>query len=267
VPIRSRGLLRIGVVSAILLVLPSCQAIQLENHTIRQVRTLSDLQYRQVMDNLAMMAGNPSSLPFFAAAGSGKTSIQATPNVNNAVNWDLITVAGSLFNKFIFDKGSITTQYTQQDLEEWDTTPSLDPIQLYLMQGLYRKALGLPIPKPQLTAMEEFFSPPATPKTEAAQTAHPLYKGVYAEAMQDLYRHIAPGFLNIGRKCDVPENACYVGHHCGRYVWVTADGLEGLTNLTIAIIDAATIDTSTLTDKPRVRTPSSFYSATPPPPA
>jgi hypothetical protein len=70
-------------------------------------------------------------------------------------------------------------QYTQQNLGEWDTVPSLDPLQLFLMQGLYRKALGQDIPAHQLTALEKFFSPP--PETNRVYgTAHPLYSKVYA---------------------------------------------------------------------------------------
>jgi hypothetical protein len=248
------------------ILLSGCQAAQLENHTLRQSRTLSDLQYRQVVDNLAATASCPSALPYFAAVGGGKTTIQQTPNVNNVVNWDLITAPGALFNKFIFDKGAITTQYTQQNTGEWDTTPSLDPIQLFLMQGLYRKALGLELPPHQLAALEAFFTPPPAKRETAYGTTHPLYKGVYAEAMRELYRHIGPGCFGVGRKCDVPANACYVGHCRGTYVWVTTEQLEGLTNLTIAILDVGTIDTKELTGATRVRAPSSFYSAPPPPP-
>jgi hypothetical protein len=232
------GLRLVCLLFVAIVVLPGCQATQLENRTLRQSATLSDLQYKQVLDNLAMTAANPSALPYFAVAGAGKTSITATPMVNDVVNYDLITVAGVLFNKFIFDKGAITTQYTQQNLDEWDTVPSLDPVQLFLMQGLYRKTLGLEIPQHQLTALNTFFGPPQDTKgTYGAYTAHPMYSKVYAEAMQQLYQQIGPGCFGVGRKCNVPKDACYVGHHCDTYVWVTAAGREALTNLTLAIIE------------------------------
>lgn len=112
-----------------------CQAIQLENRTYRMSRTLSDIQYRQVLDNLAMMANNPSSLPFFNVAATGKTTIQQSSQANGSLNWDLITAAPTgplfLFNKTILDKESASLQYTQQNIDEWDTTPSLDPIQWF----------------------------------------------------------------------------------------------------------------------------------------
>jgi len=201
------------------------------------------------MDNLAAVAANPSELPYFSVAQTGHTTIQVTPNVNNLLNWDLITVTGVLFNKFIFDKGAITTQYTQQNTEAWDTTPSLDPVQLFLMQGLYRKALGLDLPAYQQMALQTFFKP----TTEKAYAGHPMYSGVYAEAMNDLYNGIGPGWFTVGQKCDVPKNACYVGRHCETYVWVTPEGLEALTNLTLAIINVGTVDTKDFTGVSRTR--------------
>ena len=57
-----------------LLIVTGCQSISLRNHTERQARTLADLQYDQVLDNIAMFSENPSSLPFFSAAAQGQTS-------------------------------------------------------------------------------------------------------------------------------------------------------------------------------------------------
>lgn len=253
----TRSHLRTVSVSAVLLLLLSgCQSMQLENHTIRQARTLSDLQYRQVMDNLAGMASNPSSLPYFAAAQTGHTTIVMNPTVSNVVNWDLLTVAGALFNTVRFDKGMITTGYSQQNNEAWDTSSSLDPLQLYMMQGLYRKALGAAIPVPQQAVLDKFFSPPAKEAPKAAYSAtHPHYDDVYALAMQQLYQSITPGCFGVGRKHDVPKDACYVGHNGDCYVWVTSSNLEALTNLTITIIDVATIDTASLSAAPRTPKP------------
>lgn len=241
----------------LLFALTGCQAMQLENHTIRQARTLSDLQYRQVMDNLAAVANNPASLPYFSAAQTGTTTIVVNPTVTNVVNWDLITATGALFNMFIFDKGMITTTYTQQNTETWSTSPSLDPLQLYMMQGLYRKALGLLIPSPQQTVLDAYFTPP--PKEGqgyGGALTHVRYSGIYLLAMRSLYESIGPGWFGVGKKHDVPKDACYVGHHCDCYVWVLPGGMEALTNLTIAIIDVGTVDTSTLTGAPRTPKPS-----------
>src|SRR5262249_34976059 len=118
---------------------------------------VSELQYAQVMNNLAMMAENPSSLPYFGLVQGGKATLQLAGTANASVTQDLLTSAGRFFNKFIPDKETAFVTPIRQDTDEWDTTPDLDPIQEILMQGLYRKVLGCDVPPYQHAALEEFF--------------------------------------------------------------------------------------------------------------
>jgi len=50
------------------------------------------------------------------------------------------------------------------------------------------------------------------------------------------------GWFQVGCEEDVPPDACYVSSICGTWVWVTADGIDGLSQFTLAIIDMATTD-------------------------
>jgi hypothetical protein len=63
---------------------------------------------------------------------------------------------------------------------------------------------------------------------------------------------IKPGWFGVGRKCDVPKHACYVGNYCNTYVWVPPENEELLTRLTLAILDIHTY-TSTRIGGPRVQ--------------
>jgi len=109
------------------------------------------------MNNLAMVADNASALPCFALVQGGKSSVQYAAQANAGFNFDFITAAGALFGKFLIDKENAGVGLTRQDVAEWDTTPDIDPIQAILMQGLYRKVLGNPIPPYQAAALEAFF--------------------------------------------------------------------------------------------------------------
>ena len=53
----------------------------------RTANTLPDLQYQQVMDNLAMIAANPGFLPYLAVAGQG--SIQVTDGGTSSLSLNL----------------------------------------------------------------------------------------------------------------------------------------------------------------------------------
>ncbi len=51
---------------------------------------------------------------------------------------------------------------------------------------------------------------------------------------------LRPGWFAAGRRKDVPRCACYVGHYGDSYVWVTPQGMDGLTSFTLVILDIAT---------------------------
>jgi hypothetical protein len=55
---------------------------------------------------------------------------------------------------------------------------------------------------------------------------------------------IHPGWFNVGRRRDVPRDACFVGHHCGTYVWVNRDQLDALNKFTLVILDFNNIQNS-----------------------
>ena len=58
------------------------------------------------------------------------------------------------------------------------------------------------------------------------------------------------GWFAAGGHKDVPKDACYVGHFGDRYAWVTPGGLDGLTRLTIAVLNIATLDPTPPPDPP-----------------
>src|SRR5438552_13653254 len=66
-----RSVLFIGLLFA----LSGCTHIALRNNTGRTTNTLADLQFQQVLDNLARFHDNPDTVPSFAVATSGTVSI------------------------------------------------------------------------------------------------------------------------------------------------------------------------------------------------
>lgn len=48
------------------------------------------------------------------------------------------------------------------------------------------------------------------------------------------------GWLKIGAQGDVPKDASYVGQFADVFVWVMPEGIEGLSDLALAILDVAT---------------------------
>src|SRR5580658_9942750 len=58
--------------------LSGCTHMALQKDTVRTTNTLTDLQYQQVLDNLARFHDNPDTIPSFAVATAGTVSILDT---------------------------------------------------------------------------------------------------------------------------------------------------------------------------------------------
>ena len=194
-----------------------CQSIQLERHTIRQARTLTDLQYKLVLDNLAMIDWNPAALPFFSAAGTGLTNISQAAQASFSPSVDLLLNPAKTLYRYYSDKFGYGLQGTQTNLEQWTTASVLNPDELDLMRCVYRRTLGY-----------------ADAKCESDLASYFASKPELMAAMQK-------GWLCVGIHGEKPpKNAAYVGHYDKHYVWVMPEAVEPLTRVTLAILDIAT---------------------------
>ena len=75
-----------------------------------------------------------------------------------------------------------------------------------------------------------------------ADRKSPLAREVEREVndVVDDLRTIPTGWFGVGRRHDVPRDACYVAHEGKVYVWVTRDHRDDLSKFTMAILDIAT---------------------------
>ncbi len=66
----------------------------------------------------------------------------------------------------------------------------------------------------------------------------PVVKEVCREIkeIEDELKSIQTGWFCVGRKRDVPKDACFVGHYGDTYTWVGPNGREGLTRFTLSVL-------------------------------
>jgi hypothetical protein len=55
-----------------------CTSVALQKDTLRTTNTLTDLQFQQVLDNVARFHDNPDTVPSFAVATTGTVSVHDT---------------------------------------------------------------------------------------------------------------------------------------------------------------------------------------------
>ncbi len=107
-----------------------CADLQLRRSTLRQASTLTELQYQQVLNNLAMLHFDPFALPSMVALKNGTAQVADTGTA--LVGLDL----GSRTHTLPSFSG------TRSVVEQWGTSPMCDDTTLRLLRMAYRQAMG-----------------------------------------------------------------------------------------------------------------------------
>ena len=115
-----------------------CTTGRLRQRTINQGATLPALQYQQVLDNLAVFATQPASLPWHVNFREGTS--QVTDSISGGAAVDL----GPPVTWFPQLLGSRTA------VAQWGMSPVIDATELRLLRIAYRRAHGVPdMPSPK----------------------------------------------------------------------------------------------------------------------
>ena len=268
-----------AIILLVLAMSTGCTANRLRQRTAIQGGTMPALQYQQILDNLALFASNPASLPWHVNIREGTTQI--TDSISGGAAVELGPPADTLPQIF----GSRTA------VAQWGMSPVIDATELRLLRFAYRRAQGLnEMPSPEFldelaqelknqlpsnadlsnesilffdfqrqgnptpsqfqtnvvtTNSPEFVAPSDHPLADRSPLARNTSREIMA-IQRDL-AGIGPGWFRVGRKRDVPRNACFVGQSGDTYVWVCPEGLEQLTQFTLTILKFSAIIKETQT--------------------
>lgn len=107
-----------------------CTTVQLRRSTISQASTLTELQYRQILSNLAMFSAQPSALPWHVSLRDGSAQITDTGTAGFLA---LITQAST---------AQPTASASRTVVDQWGMVPATDESNLRLLRMLYRNAFG-----------------------------------------------------------------------------------------------------------------------------
>lgn len=187
-----------------------CIHRQLARNTVTQANTHTDIIYRQVMNNLAASECNPDVLPHFSVIGTGGTLVIDSGNTNLGLDWDA----------FGFTGASLGVGADRSFEDGWTLAPVTNPDKLRAIRSFY-----------QLTTRGQ------------TSDAHG-YQLLRTYLGTDPEQQVRQGWYGTGCKKNVPKDACYVACCGDRYVWVTASGLEGLSQMSLTVLNIATIEAS-----------------------
>ncbi|MEQ8846279.1 hypothetical protein [Botrimarina sp.] len=228
-----------------------CTHHSLQRHTVLTTSTVMDIQYNSVLANLAMLSCQPEALPNHVHLADGVVQVNDRAGLGTAGGFT--TFGGTMFGIDQFGPAG-----QRQVTEQWGTDATTDPGRLYDLQSLYRSALGLPpLPVPNAITYLRRTDSAADDSEDSAESSSgapsPASAGGGGSTLSggngasgDNGRRVPldvllsdvppPGWYRIGRKQDVPKNACYVGHWGDRYAWVTRDGVPDLARFTTTVL-------------------------------
>lgn len=194
-----------------------CNATQLQFTTLRQSRTIPDLQQRQVMENFARLSTDAGLLPYFDLVSVGTSAVTD----RGAASFTLASAVKE------FTSGEYGGEAAREISGNWTISPTNDPNRLAAMRAAYMIAMGRDeeITAIDLRRLHDFLI---------------LNYNDYKES-HDPHRVIPSGWLCIGDKRSCPKGSHYVAHRDGVYVWVKEGRLRDLANFSLIILDIATL--------------------------
>jgi hypothetical protein len=191
-------------------------------NTLKTTATLTDLNYRMVLDNVAMFVANPSAMPSIAIANAGTVTVadqktaSATTTYVPTETFSQQAGAGLPILSLLFNPSC-----SRIVTENWSLAPVTDIDNLRRIRCAF-----------QLVVLGH--------ETTDCDSCRDLLRRFYLGETDRMDCMLPTGWFYVGCKNDVPRNACYVAHYCNAWVWVTPEGLEGLTRFTMTVIDLAT---------------------------
>jgi hypothetical protein len=236
--------LGLRLILGILAVSSGCTAMSLSRRTVDQGNTYADVIYRQVMENLAMVANNPEVLPSYSLIDFGTTDI--TDKVGLAGVLTIPPANGAI-------SGSIDPSGSRAIKQNWTLTPVVAPEKLRALHmafayAVYRDPHLLTVHDHRIS-LDVFrypYSksgycvplPPASADVRCGPSFAPGEPGFYFGVADDL-ASLDTCWLHVSAHADVPKCARLQAHCGNKYLWVNGEDLGAMSKFTLIIQQVA----------------------------
>jgi hypothetical protein len=225
-----RWFLALGVCACV-----GCTALSLERHTLAQTSSAVDLRYRLVLDNLALVADDPASLPNYSTIFAGLIEVTDEGQFISTTAWQFTkpATAGALAQGG-FSSEMANPQLNRAVLQNWALDPMVVPEKLEAIRCACRWVLYGPE-----NACKDCQGLLASPDQAPGPGRH--------FDVADRLAKLPPGWLHVGGIKEVPVRALYKAHSRDTWVWVIPEGMAGLAGFTLVLQDIARVDINSLT--------------------
>lgn len=215
---------RLALLLIVTLAATGCRThLSLRDNTLQTTATIADINFQQVLDNLARFESNPAAMPSIAIVNAGTVNVADQKGINGSATYgptlEAVQQAGAGLPILSLLFGPSASRNLT---ENWSLAPVTDIDNLRRIRCAF-----------QLVVMQGGETSDCIPCQELIER---FYLGE-----QDRLECILPiGWYGVGCEEDVPPEACYVGSCGDTFVWVTSEGVDGLSLFTMTVIDLAT---------------------------
>jgi hypothetical protein len=190
-----------------------CNYVQLRRNSLQQASTVRDMQYAQVLDNVAMFHANPAAVPFCSLLDTGTLQVESTGSISGGLTWMPTHLALIALNP-----NPLAQRKTSGT---WVLRPIFDPDKLRAMRCVYQQATGQEVVQ------------------RGCPGCDPHIGTTHKNACCNQCETPPPGWYCVGTWHQVPKHAKLVGNYADVYVWVLPGGEESLAQLTMLIYSIA----------------------------
>ena len=216
--------MRLWILPILLLLSTGCRThLVLQDRTLETAGTIADLNFQQVLDNVARYSSHPATLPSIAVINNGSVVVSDQDNIGGAATYSPTVAAFQQAGGFPILSFFLSPSVSRNLTENWSMVPVTDINKIRRLRCAFQLLVcGYTCSNCEdcLKTLDGFF--PTDP--EKLPCAIPV------------------GWYGVGCEGDVPDDACYVGNYEDTYVWVTSDGIEGLTRFTMTVMQLSTSD-------------------------
>ena len=222
--------LTLGLLAVLATTTTGCTTTALERHTVAQAESISDLRYREVMENLAMIAANPEILPAYSSIYAGTSDVSDTASVSSAtqITRTFKTLAGKTLPVTTTNLGqeNLDVNLQRQVKQVWTLDAMVAPEKLGAFRAACRWVIyGANTLDPESRALLSTWTTGMPP-------------GFYFEVDCKL-ANLPACWLHWGKHCAETTKARYKAHCNDVWVWVNADGVDGLSRFELIVQEIA----------------------------
>ncbi|MEI8017215.1 MAG: hypothetical protein WCH39_03395 [Schlesneria sp.] len=214
--------MRLAIPLLILVVISGCRThLALQDHTQQTAATLADLNYHQVLENVARFVCNSSTLPSVAVVNSGNVLVSDQGSFGGVGTYTPTIGSFQQIGGFPIFNMIVNPNVTHNLTENWTMTPVTDIEKVRRIRCAFQILVG----GPQCSTCDDCLK---------------TLEGFIPSEPEQLDCAIPTGWFFFGCKSDVPADACYVAHYQKTYVWVLPDGVDGLSRFTMTVLQLST---------------------------